>query len=674
MYKPNLSSATIFFTAIILMLCLPLPGNGQPFRIGKITPEDFVGEVYEKDPEASAVILSNYGLTSMELDSRTGGFQYVYRMQMRLQILDERGYDWANHSLSLYESGLSKETMTNFKGYVHNIEGNKVNTTRVKSRDGMTERTSENWKKITYTFPEIKPGSIIEYGYTIRSPFLYNLPTWQFQYGIPVEYSEYELRIPEFYKYQFFMQGYEVPSISEQKITSTTYTLRGDRPTDGVGHVSANITNYRWVMQDIPALRAEPYTNNIRNYMSIIYFELASIGFPGQHPERFVLNWTDVDKRLQDSEYFGGFLSGSRQMRQEMNALDAVAGNQEEKIMGALAYVHNNIRWNRSTGVYASGSPRQVLRKGEGNVADVNLMLVAALRQLGMNAEAVVSSTRSNGIVISAFPTLSRFNYVLATVKLENGKSLLLDATDPLCPPGMIPDRAINGQGRIIGENFASWVDLAPLFPSTEQKTYHLKLDADGRFSGSAEIQNMDYAAYNIRHDLENEKDLEKFRESMQAEVTGMEITNLEILNEKDFDQPLIQKFDFNLTDAVSHTGDMIFFNPLLFEGFKMNPLRLEERKYPVDFSYPVREELTFLIDIPQGFELDFVPAPAQEKFSNQANFSITSSLNEENQIQVQAVFEILNPLILPADYQGIKNFFGSMVEKHNEQISLKAI
>jgi hypothetical protein len=104
----------------------------------------------------------------------------------------------------------------------------------------------------------VVPGSIIDITYNIRSPFLYNLPTWQFQYGVPVEYSEYSMMVPEYYNYRIYMQGYEPLVVSEQRPSNVSYQLPGGRPADGTSLVTASTTEYRWVMEDVPAMRAEP--------------------------------------------------------------------------------------------------------------------------------------------------------------------------------------------------------------------------------------------------------------------------------------------------------------------------------------------------------------------------------------------------------------------------------
>jgi transglutaminase-like putative cysteine protease len=664
------------FSFFILILILPLVNaQAQPFRLGKVSAEDFIQGEYDQDNDASAVILYNYGNTYFELDTRSGSFYYMYERKVRLQILNEDGFDWADLSIPLLDISGTRESMSRFRGYVHNLGGTRVTSTRIRSRDGISEKTSDNLRTIKFSFPDIQPGSIVEYRYTIRSPFLYNLPTWQFQYSVPVEYSEYNLQIPEFYNYQFYMQGYEVVDIAEQDIASVQFLLNASGRQQGGGNVmSAKTTNYKWVMSDVPAMRPEPFTTNIRNYLSMIRFELSSIMFPGMTPTLYATSWFDIDNRLREDENFGGFLSGSRQLRQELEALETESSGEMEKIALALNYIHDNIRWNGRRGLYSSGSPRNVLREGTGNAADVNLMLIAALRELGLNADPVISSTRDNGIVIREFPTLSRLNYVLAAVQLDNHEYLLLDATDPFCPPGMIPKRALNGEGRLIGEVNADWLALETSFLSHEKKDYYFSIGQNGHITGTSRIEMSDYAAYAVRRDLESKGNPDEYIESLQEGVPGKEIISLTIHNEEDLDQPIIKEIEFELSEAISHAGDLILFAPMLFEALEENPFRIDERNYPVDYTLPFREDISMIFDIPQGFEVDFLPDPVHYSLPDQAAFSYSVEINEENQIEVTYIFEIHQTMFLPSDYKALQELYGIMVEKQNEQLVFTAI
>src|SRR5690606_13980299 len=94
-------------------------------------------------------------------------------------------------------------------------------------------------------------------------------------------------------------------------------------------------------------------------------------------------------------------------------------------------------KWNQYYGKYSDEGIKRALEKRSGNVTDINLSLVAALSAAGVDAEAVVLSTRDNGMVNKLYPILSDFNYVIAKVNIDD-QSYFLDATDPLLPFGLL--------------------------------------------------------------------------------------------------------------------------------------------------------------------------------------------------------------------------------------------
>ena len=58
-----------------------------------------------------------------------------------------------------------------------------------------------------FAMPNVQVGSIIEYKYSIETPYKFNLKDWEFQRKIPTIYSEYTVRMVPFYEYTYLMQG-----------------------------------------------------------------------------------------------------------------------------------------------------------------------------------------------------------------------------------------------------------------------------------------------------------------------------------------------------------------------------------------------------------------------------------------------------------------------------------
>ena len=163
----------------------------------------------------------------------------------------------------------------------------------------------------------LKEGSIIEYKYTIKSPYSATLPEWKFQRQIPVYYSEYTTNIPEFYTYNVYRKGsVKINENKTQKNKTITLTEKEiSRGQNGKAYETTytNIEyldySVRYSAENIPALKEEEYVNNINNYTSAIQHELASTQFRNREVEYFSTTWEAVVKNIYENSDFGAQLN-----------------------------------------------------------------------------------------------------------------------------------------------------------------------------------------------------------------------------------------------------------------------------------------------------------------------------------------------------------------------------
>lgn len=98
--KAKFLQKTIALAVLTLLFCSNAM-LGQSIRLGRVTPDDFIKGVYEKDPDASAVIFYDYGENVFDLNTKDGVFYYDHKRTMRMQIHDERAFDYADYSIRL---------------------------------------------------------------------------------------------------------------------------------------------------------------------------------------------------------------------------------------------------------------------------------------------------------------------------------------------------------------------------------------------------------------------------------------------------------------------------------------------------------------------------------------------------------------------------------------------
>lgn len=188
-------SRSIVFPLQLVVGCLftltTFSQTKDKIKFGKISPEDFVPTSFEKDTAAHAVIIADIG--SSEFQANRDDLELLFRKFKRIKVVDKNGYDVATVEIPLYVSGQSEEKLLNLKAVAYNLEDGKVVETKLESKGVFTDKYDKNHIVKKFTIPAVKEGTIIEYTYSVTSPFYFNLQPWNFQDEYPCLLSEYSV-------------------------------------------------------------------------------------------------------------------------------------------------------------------------------------------------------------------------------------------------------------------------------------------------------------------------------------------------------------------------------------------------------------------------------------------------------------------------------------------------
>lgn len=654
--------------------------NAQKYELGEVTKAELEEKVHPTDSSATAAFLFNVGITSLEY-SMHSGFQVVTKVKTKIKIYTKEGLEWANKEVSFYTGGNDKEFVDFSKAVTYNLVNGSIEKTKLKREGEFEEETNKYWTKKKITMPNVKEGSIIEYTYTIKSPFISSLPDWYFQKAIPVNYSEFTTKIPEYYLYNTYRKGSlfpkEIINKEEKTITYNSNFYKGPQGLGGTIQSTASTsstkilleTHTKFTLENIPAIKEENYVLNINNYAAGVQHELAGSNMPGAMFKSYSVTWEDVVKSIYGSENFGAELEKTNYFNEDLKGLVANSNSLDEKIATIFEYVKSNINWDGYNALYCDKGVKKAYKEKVGNVAEINLILVAMLREAGFEVNPVLVSTRSNGIAY--YPSRTAFNYVIAAVEL-NGKYILLDATSKNAVPNVLPSRAVNWIGRVVKKDGRSYeINLTNRAPSSEQLTIMCAINAAGKVDGKLRDIYNDYYAFDYREDnggLATEAYLEK----LQKENKGVVISEVNTKNTKEFYKPIVEAYSFSSDNLVEVIGERMYFLPMLFFQIKENPFKAEERTYPVEFDFPFNDSFNIIVKIPEGYEVESMPEPIELiTENNYGAFKYNISKNLDN-IQLVGNFSINTSLIPTEGYHSIKLFFREMIKKQSEKIVLK--
>jgi len=637
----------------LLLLLTGLLAYGQDYRLGKVSRAELEQRSHPTDTSAPAAILYKKGHTYFVLDL-DGYWSMVTEVEYRIKIYKREGYKYATDKLTYYTGGKTVKASYS-DAYTYNLVDGKIERTKLKGDGEFRENIEDNYRQRIITMPNVKEGSVIEYKYTISTPYFTVFSDWLFQHEIPVNHVSYEVAIPVYFNYNRFLSGYVKVDQSDGKV----------RLGPG-GRFNESVTTF--TAKDVKAIKDEGYVNNIRNYTSILMHELASTHFPSGK-EEYATDWGSVTKRIYDDKDFGKELGYNTYFRPDLSAITAGITSVTDKTAAIFKYVQNRMNWNGETSYYCEKGVKKAYEDKVGNSAEINLMLVAMLREAQVPAHPILVSTRSNGVAL--FPNRAAYNYVVAGV--EDGKDIiLLDATSKNTTPGILPMRALNWEGRMIRNDGSSVkVDLMPDTNSRDVVSITAAIEPQGDVVGKARVQHYEHYAYIFREKYSGMAS-ESYIQQMEKRFGDIEITGYSVEDDKNAAKPVSEIYSFALSRAAEVVGNKIYLSPMLFFADSQNPFNKETREYPVDFGFPYQDRYVFTLTIPEGYEIESLPKPIALKMEENIGSFRYNITAKDTTIQIGISLDINYPNVSQSYYPTLRDFFMKMTDKQNEKIVLK--
>jgi hypothetical protein len=644
----------------ILFVLSSLAQQPPKVKFEQVTDEEIKMSVYEPDTSAVAVILFDDGISRVEWVHEKG-FVLNYERFVRIKILKQAGTKWANFSVPLYVYNTNKEQILGIKGVTTNYENGKMVQTEMKKDAIFRESENKYWDMIRLTLPSVKAGSVIDLKYSISSPMFWNLRSWAFQYKIPVKWSKYLVKYPEYFLYNHTSMGYYPMKVSEYTNSATI-----EQDTRYTEHC------YDYSASDIPALKEEPYLTTLENYTTKMKFELSSINLIalGGSLTTYTDTWEDIAKKLLDNQDFGGQFKSANYASDDIKKLLNGITDDKQKLIALYSFIQHTIKWNGNENWMPSKSLRKVYNDKTGNSADVNLLLLAFLKEAGLDAAPVVLSTRENGLLSIVHPTTDDLNYVIVRA-LINDTPILLDATESNLQAGLIPFRCLNGTGRLIKNNNVEEVSLVN--PKSAKNTLvNLELK-EGKFTGNLLSTNMGLSAFNFRQAVKEAGGQKEYFEKVKNQTNDFTAMDYEFLNLDSIYQPATRKYTISIANE-SEDADILYFNPVLSDRTTENPFTSPMREYPVDFGSSSSDIYQFTLQIPKGYKVEEVPQSKSFILPDKGAAYYYQLTQTESSIILSTRFTLNKTLFVPTEYPTLREFYNAVVAKEAEQIVLKKI
>lgn len=665
----------IFFIPVLLLGAVTNAQDLSSIKFGKVTEADLSRRNYP-DTSAGAVVIADIGFTQVKgNDNSSVSLEYKYFR--RVHVLKSTAYDdLGTVEIPIRRSGDMEDKLSDLKAVTYNLENGKVVESKLVAKTSLFKGESNKYGMIQkFAFPNVKEGSIIEYEYKITSEFLSFPRPWDFQSEYPHLWSSYTISLPQFLDYIMIAQG-DIPYFQQDRKDkqgnygiSVTKEIYGGKTETERFDVSCAVSDFKWVMKDVPAFKEEPFTSSSRNYISRLDFQLAGLR-PPYVEKQIMTTWPDMAQKMLSDPDFGGQLANSELWTQDMlKPLKEGVYNKTDLAKKIYSYIRDNFTCTRYSQLFVDEPLTKVATRKKGGVAEINLLLIALLRNAGIYAEPVLLSTKRHGFVSDEYPVRKSFNYVICKTNID-GKDYLLDASHPRLGFGKLYHDIYNGSARVMNSTATLLSLTADQIRDDLQTTILASKEPNGKWKASANKVFGYYTSEYLRNKLITEQVSNVGSLIFSDQSPDLKISNIKVDSLKAYDSPLSVQFEIsNDTEG----GDMIYMNPVMGARFSKNPFESPDRRYPVEMPYKISELYTINLQVPDGYVVEEMPKPLR-LITNEKNECVFEYLTTQSGENITVSYKLnLNKVVFFQDeYPGLREFFSKMVAKLNEQIVFK--
>lgn len=618
---------------------------------GKIDLEDLKLTSCSFEPDAHAMKL--FDVQEIEFEP----FEYSTRLtterRVRIKIFNEKGYKHASIRIPYF----SKKRTTKFKelkGIVYSLDTNdKIVIQKLDKKDFFKGKTEENIGIINFTFPNLKPGSVVEFSYTKVEKNILDIDPWIAQDEIPTAYVAATIITPTYSRIKEKVFGTENINQNNELLTKGNY----------------NKLKREYFVENIRSFETEPFMSSYKdNLLRMIFLLIPRSSFfidAMTTPESL---WKYLGNLLLESPHWGMQISktipGTEALIDSAKKIYPVS----ERIGFIYEAVRKRIPDVGEQRLFPEENLSEVWQSRAANTAEINLILLNLLQKSNVECYPLLISTRENGIVSTAFPTAGQLNGV-DVLAIDSSAYYLMDASLKYQSFRNPPFNVLNRQGFLLDKKNMRWVSISDERSLIKQTINIISLfNEEGILEGSAFCNYYNYArSYLLDSTTDTDDDDDRF---FDKKYPGVTIKSAQLDSTNSNDTIVAQKIEFIY--EAQQTDDFYFINPLFLSLKKENPFTKATRSSDIDFGCNQEMVLSFQMSIPTMYQIDHLPKNIIVRAPDTSFFYKKRVYTDSTQIYLTQTFEIKRSLFDKEEYPGIKEFFDRVFALMTEEIVLK--
>jgi len=624
-----------------------IPEFGQP------TMKELLLKDCDFEKGVSALTLYKFEETELISDQMTTKTEYF----QRIKIFTQAGYSFASIEIPFAK----KNKIKNFSALIYNLDENgKITTRKIDKEEIYKKLESKKKGSLVFTFPGLKPGSVVEYKYSEIEKESSRFDVKYFQDKIPVQLCIFKIITPDYMHTDLSFLG---------DAENTEKSIERKTPTE-----TRNTETI--IRKNIPAFQNEPFMSSVRDNLQHIIINYAyNVSWQdslrsGNGKGYYILQWAELNDVLRFHPFFGSQIQinilGTNQIIDSAKQM-----NEPSKIVDFIyRRVKNKIKWNNYEMMYAEDL-QKAWNTGTGSSAEINFTILNLLRKSGIECYPILVRPREYGKASKTYYTLRQFTNINVLV-LDSSNYYVLDGTQKFLPYSTPPFEILNRDVFLVDKGRSGWLTIIDQRPFFKKVTsIKAEVDTNGTLTGQAFSSNFDYIKNILltekeKKDTKEDDDKSDFLKNKSLEI---KIDSL-IENSPDESKPLNQNFGFTYSPEIS--VDYIYIDPYFLSTFRKNPFLESKRQTDIDFGSNQIYNSTLHLTIPDNYAFEAIPKN-EVILANDSSLTFKrQTIQQENVLIFKYTFEINRAIFSKEEYESVREYFRKMYAAIQEQIILR--
>ncbi|MGB0837333.1 MAG: DUF3857 domain-containing protein [Flavobacteriaceae bacterium] len=655
----------LLFIIFILNLAT---GYAQKFSevYDKVTQDDLDLVIDPVFPNADALVLFQTEQRTVKDYTENTSLLYLdIKRSKRTKILTQEGLKYSNIE---FQYNGNKGYIKDLKAQIIHVDSlGKVLKTIIDTQKLSIKphETNHYYKIARLKVPNVKIGSIIEYSYTEVSP-AFTTFEWITQGELPIKYSMLEIHFPYQLEYTYVPQGFKKYGKEKKK------KARVSSMVNGMNAVSSGSKDsfHKIEMFDVSSFRTKHYITREEDYIKKVSFNISALNNL-RSGTTYLTSWPTLVKRQNSMKYFGGFYEDSKQFAQSIlksNTNLNLTNNDQKQIQLIVEYVKKNYTFNNSLSLSSKKDFETFNKTKKGNSTSLNLLALAFLNEVGIEAYPLLVSTRNHGKVNTNLPYSSAFNNTI--IYIPEGDLNFIDCTDKKLSFKSIPKYNLNGLGLIAKKN-PEWISPSERAYSFDQVVVRIdpKLEAEiSKITFSQTKSGYSARSYRSKFDqLDPKKEIERYY------LWDYGFFRINELRTSGFQNPeQAVQINFKASYPLNSKNSKYKIKPFAGTAPKENFLNESERILPVDLNYLKAGLYKSIIRIPSGYTIG-TPPKSHQTDNPLIKFKIQTQVSP-SMIVYSVEYQFKKAIYLPSEYKMLKMHWDQLIKDLNEPIYLEKI